>query len=70
MHNKFLATLTSLAFTRRTADTPSVDAPVELAAADLHLVGGGLAPRGGWQSTSDSTLTTTDSTVQAPRGGW
>ncbi len=59
-----------LTFTaRRAADAPTLAAPVELSAAALLLVGGGLAPRGGWSATSDATLTT-DSVVQAPRGGW
>jgi hypothetical protein len=55
---------------RQAGDKPALAAPVELTPADLQLVGGGLAPRGGWSSTTDSALTTTDTSVQAPRGGW
>ncbi len=69
MQTKTHADLTSHATARRAADAPTLAAPVELTAEELQLVGGGLAPRGGWSSTSDSALTT-DSSVQAPRGGW
>ncbi len=63
------ADLTSNATARRAADAPTLAAPVELTAEELKLVGGGLAPRGGWSATSDLALTT-DSSAQAPRGGW
>ena len=71
MQTKVFADLTtSNASARREADAPSLAAPVELALQDLHLVGGGGAPRGGWLSTSDATIATTDTTAEAPRGGW
>ena len=69
MQTPFFANLTSFASARRTADIPSLAAPVELELADLQHVSGG-APRGGWQSTSESALVTSDASVQAPRGGW
>jgi hypothetical protein len=70
MQTKTHADLTLNTAARRSADKPGLAAPIELAPADLRLVGGGLAPRGGWSATADSTLTTTDTSVQAPRGGW
>ena len=70
MQTKIHADLTAnAASARRAADAPTLAAPVELSAEELLRVGGGLAPRGGWAATSDVT-TTTESSVQAPRGGW
>ncbi len=71
MQTPFFARLTALVRARRTSSTPAqLDAPVELATSELQHVGGGLAPRGGWQATADATLSTAESTTQAPRGGW
>jgi hypothetical protein len=66
MQTKNHADLTSNVPARADA---TLAAPVELSAEELRLVGGGLAPRGGWSATTDSALTA-DSTVMAPRGGW
>ena len=53
MQTKTHADLTLNTAARRSADKPGLAAPVELAPADLRLVGGGLAPRGGWSATAD-----------------
>jgi hypothetical protein len=70
MQTKIQSVLSATAFARRAADAPVLAAPVELSAEELQLVGGGLAPRGGWAATSDTVMSTTESAVQAPRGGW
>jgi len=70
MQTKINADLTSTAAARRTSDAPDLAAPVELSAEELQLVGGGLAPRGGWAATSDATAVATTDSALAPRGGW
>ena len=69
MQTKIHADLISNVLARAQATEPALAAPVELSAEELRLVGGGLAPRGGWSATADTTLTT-DSSLLAPRGGW